>query len=159
MTKEIVVLAAVSQESLELDGADVECPHTDELKADILKLNGIDVHRVKNAIFIPLPESLWRSSGSEACSCGKCDGRGMWDTLSVAAKAMDRYRDYTYTCHYPELHAAVYARRKAKVNGYDYKNQAWVVDGKYVSCVHRSECNCFGRLHAGEPVAVNAEVR
>ena len=40
------------------------------------------------------------------------------------------------------------------VNGYDYKNQAWVVDGKYVKCGHPAEmnCKCFGKLHEGEDV-------
>jgi len=42
-------------------------------------------------------------------------------------------------------------------NGYDYTNQAWVVDGKYVRCGHGTRpgfevnCKCFGRLHEGEP--------
>lgn len=35
---------------------------------------------------------------------------------------------------------------------YDYTNQAWVVDGKYVRCGHKAEigCKCFGRQHEGE---------
>ncbi len=35
---------------------------------------------------------------------------------------------------------------------YDYKNQAWVVDGRYESCAHppSMNCRCYGRLHAGE---------
>ena len=36
------------------------------------------------------------------------------------------------------------------INGYDYNNQAWVVDGKYVNCGHNYDCNCFAREHAGE---------
>ena len=38
------------------------------------------------------------------------------------------------------------------MNGYDYENQAWVVDGRYVRCGHPASmnCNCYGRLHAGE---------
>ena len=44
-------------------------------------------------------------------------------------------------------------------NGYDYTNQAWVIDGKYVRCGHgtldggygtQKACNCYGRLHEGE---------
>lgn len=37
------------------------------------------------------------------------------------------------------------------VNGYDYKNQAWVVDGVYVDCGHPQsmECACFGRVNKG----------
>ena len=38
------------------------------------------------------------------------------------------------------------------INGYDYKNQAWVLGGCYVSCGHPAtkKCNCYGRLHDGE---------
>lgn len=50
------------------------------------------------------------------------------------------------------------------LNGYDYEKQAWVYDGKYQDCGHPEEgeqtifgdifpgCNCYGRLHKGEPV-------
>ncbi len=42
-------------------------------------------------------------------------------------------------------------------NGFDYDNQAWVINGLYVDCGHdhNKPCpggNCFGRTHAGEPV-------
>ena len=35
---------------------------------------------------------------------------------------------------------------------YDYKNQAWVVNGKYIRCGHPAEmnCQCYGKLHEGE---------
>ena len=35
---------------------------------------------------------------------------------------------------------------------YDYKNQAWIVDGKYVKCGHPDimPCNCYGKKHEGE---------
>lgn len=47
----------------------------------------------------------------------------------------------------------------ANINGYDFANQAWVLNGRYVDCAHvRQDCGCFGRLHAGEPVAKNANV-
>ena len=38
------------------------------------------------------------------------------------------------------------------LNGYDYVNQAWVKDGKYVPCGHSvpMQCSCYGRLHQGE---------
>lgn len=44
--------------------------------------------------------------------------------------------------------------------GYDYRNQAWVVDGRYVACSHPAsmKCNCYGTVHAGEPLAANADV-
>ena len=38
------------------------------------------------------------------------------------------------------------------INGYDYDNQAWVLDGRYVLCGHPPDmaCICYGRSHAGE---------
>lgn len=35
---------------------------------------------------------------------------------------------------------------------FDYKNQAWVVQGKYMSCGHpeNMNCNCYGKKHQGE---------
>lgn len=37
-------------------------------------------------------------------------------------------------------------------NGYDYTNQAWVLDGKYVRCGHPEsmDCGCYSREHDGE---------
>lgn len=36
--------------------------------------------------------------------------------------------------------------------GFDYKNQAWVQNFKYVSCGHPDsmDCDCYGRSHEGE---------
>lgn len=36
------------------------------------------------------------------------------------------------------------------INGFDYINQAWVKDGRYVDCGHPQVCNCYGHLHMGE---------
>ena len=38
------------------------------------------------------------------------------------------------------------------INGYDYDNQAWVIDGKYVRCGHpeNMDCGCYGKEHEGE---------
>jgi len=33
---------------------------------------------------------------------------------------------------------------------YDYTNQAWVCDGKYLRCAHEGPCDCYGTAHAGE---------
>lgn len=43
------------------------------------------------------------------------------------------------------------------IKGYDYKNQAWIRDGKYVRCGHLEsmKCNCYGRLHEGEKADKN----
>jgi hypothetical protein len=44
------------------------------------------------------------------------------------------------------------------IDGYDYANQAWVVDGKYVRCGHPESmaCGCYGRVHAGEETKLPA---
>ena len=43
--------------------------------------------------------------------------------------------------------------------GYDYTNQAWVVDGVYQDCGHPNvDCGCFAREHKGQPVFVGATV-
>lgn len=38
------------------------------------------------------------------------------------------------------------------VNGYDYENQAWVENGKYIRCGHPAnmDCKCYGKTHDGE---------
>ena len=40
----------------------------------------------------------------------------------------------------------------AEATRYDYENQAWVVDGRYVRCGHpdNMDCGCYGREHEGE---------
>lgn len=45
-----------------------------------------------------------------------------------------------------------YYRNDVLCSGYDYDNQAWVEDGKYVRCGHpdRMNCGCYGRIHEGE---------
>ena len=41
---------------------------------------------------------------------------------------------------------------------FDYTNQAWIVNGRYVRCGHvdAMNCGCFGKLHEGEPVRSDA---
>ena len=38
--------------------------------------------------------------------------------------------------------------------GFDYNNQAWYQNGVYIPCGHPKSmvCQCYGTLHAGEPV-------
>ncbi len=38
------------------------------------------------------------------------------------------------------------------MHGYDYDNQAWVVDGCYIRCGHPEgmDCRCYGKDHEGE---------
>lgn len=51
-------------------------------------------------------------------------------------------------------------RLVSNVSGYDYRNQAFVVNGKYLACSHPASmaCDCFGTRHAGEPLKANADV-
>ena len=41
---------------------------------------------------------------------------------------------------------------------YDYENQAWLVNGRYVSCSHPAamDCQCYGKVHTGEWPQVKA---
>ncbi len=43
---------------------------------------------------------------------------------------------------------------------FDYKNQAWVRDGKYARCGHPEsmDCKCFGKVHEGEDVRPDANL-
>lgn len=36
--------------------------------------------------------------------------------------------------------------------GFDYQNQAWIQDGRYLRCGHPEDmpCQCYGRLYEGE---------
>jgi len=38
------------------------------------------------------------------------------------------------------------------MSGFDYENQAWVLDGKYLGCGHspKTNCGCYGKEHKGE---------
>lgn len=38
--------------------------------------------------------------------------------------------------------------------GFDYQNQAWVENGRYVRCGHLDahNCDCYGKTHEGEAV-------
>jgi hypothetical protein len=67
-----------------------------------------------------------------------------------------------------ERHAE--ANHPKVINGYDYTNQAWVLDGVYVRCGHPevgdvlpegtvwTGCTCYGLEHEGEPPTVNASI-
>jgi len=38
------------------------------------------------------------------------------------------------------------------LTAYDYRNQAWIVNGVYKRCGHPDSmnCQCYGKLHEGE---------
>jgi hypothetical protein len=50
----------------------------------------------------------------------------------------------------------VYDEAGVLQSGYDYTNQAWVMDGKYVACGHPDDmnCKCYGKVHEGEPATI-----
>lgn len=39
-------------------------------------------------------------------------------------------------------------------NGFDYRNQAWIEDGRYMPCSHPKPCTCYGTKHELEPVLI-----
>ncbi len=41
---------------------------------------------------------------------------------------------------------------------YDYINQAWLVNGLYITCSHVDACDCYGKAHAGETAAPRADI-
>ena len=45
------------------------------------------------------------------------------------------------------------------INGYDYKNQAWVKDGQYIRCGHPEtmDCGCFGKVNQGVQTGAGGE--
>jgi len=42
------------------------------------------------------------------------------------------------------------------INGYDYTNQAWVLNGQYIVCGHPADmdCGCYGKEYAGKETPV-----
>jgi hypothetical protein len=88
---------------------------TSELTQAAAKLRGINVHRVGDTIFMPLPHELWRPC--DGCDCDVCkkDGtQGYWDTLAVSGKATRSGRyEHTWTVHYPDLHNVTTRKAKA----------------------------------------------
>lgn len=49
-----------------------------------------------------------------------------------------------------------YRRAESETSAYDYDNQAWTINGRYVRCGHPEsmDCGCYGRLHAGEKASL-----
>lgn len=41
---------------------------------------------------------------------------------------------------------------------FDYRHQAWLENGRYIACGHCAPCDCYGRLHEGEPAAPDADI-
>ena len=41
---------------------------------------------------------------------------------------------------------------------FDYKHNAWVVNGVYAPCGHGQPCTCYGTIHQGKPPAADADL-
>lgn len=41
---------------------------------------------------------------------------------------------------------------------FDYRNQAWLKNGRYMRCGHTEPCGCYGRLHEGGTAALDVEL-
>jgi hypothetical protein len=77
--------------------------------------------------------------------------------------------DMTMTCHHNTRHTGgsnvartsndQFDGQGILLNGFDYANQAWVKDGKYIRCGHPEtmDCQCYGKEHAGESVTLSIE--
>jgi hypothetical protein len=59
------------------------------------------------------------------------------------------------------MNNAIITETGTLVNGYDYTNQAWVMNGKYVRCGHPDamDCDCYGKEHEGETCEVRGDGR
>lgn len=44
---------------------------------------------------------------------------------------------------------------------FDYKKQAWVINGVYAPCNHPEamNCSCYGKRHAGEKAVITEHCR
>lgn len=117
---------------------------------EVAKFNGsMSAEEVRKAFDNGL--SVWTSFSRYVPVCEEVsDGQAAWET----AMGM---RGYAGSPAQQQDTKPLPAYRN---NAYDYENQAWVVDGRYVSCDHPEDmkCGCFGRIHAGESPAANAEI-
>jgi hypothetical protein len=74
----------------------------------VVRLRRVEVKRVGQSIFIPLPRELWIPC--DGCCCVYCspvaqqsNPEAYWDTLAVSTNPREQY---TWTVHAPELHGA-----------------------------------------------------
>jgi len=51
-----------------------------------------------------------------------------------------------------------YCKDKNKLS-YDYKNQVWIKEGKYLDCGHPEtmDCQCYGRLNSGKKAVITKD--
>jgi hypothetical protein len=115
---------------------------------------------------------IWTSAGLDwrielLRRCGMAEhAAGMaltkWERIPQGAQELLAERHFDIMCErlLKDVMAATVDTHAndASLCGYDYHNQAWVEDGKYVACGHGTPCDCFGTRHAGEPIKANADI-
>jgi len=77
--------------------------------------NGARAFYHKNTIFIPIPgEFATQDAQNIGCSCGYCDGDGIWDTIAICAKPGRKREpfDHAWTVHHPELRDVDFDKRR-----------------------------------------------
>lgn len=53
----------------------------------------------------------------------------------------------------------IYNKEGRLMEGYDYDNQAWVKNGKYIRCAHSyfHNCKCYGKINEGRETIAKGE--
>jgi len=118
---------------------------------------------------LPNPDDYTVQSFTDDSDCPDCGGIGADHhagcdskhlTISQQAKTILADTDEALSVEINLVALTALAAREL-LNGFDYTNQAWVRNGRYVRCGHPApmNCDCYGRLHHGETVAPGTEVR
>ena len=77
--------------------------------------NGARVFRTDDTIFVPIPGDLCvQEERNIGCSCGFCNGDGLWDTIAIRAKPkLEREPfEHAWTVHHPELRDIDFSERR-----------------------------------------------
>jgi hypothetical protein len=113
----------------------------------------------QNAAFDQLHKTdTLRKNNADAADARSSLAKQYRNLATVAEKLGAVHTSTSFTNLAAELDA-ISASTAAPVNGYDYKNQAWIRNGRYYDCNHpERNCGCYGRKHAGEPAAADAEI-
>ncbi len=74
------------------------------------------------------------------------------------ARARRERRHMQFVAPFPAKVRATHWVKPVTGSHFDYTNQAWTIDGKYVRCGHPEHmgCQCYGKLHEGETAEAGA---
>jgi len=84
---------------------------------------------------------------------GRMSGYIAAESLLLAELEATRLWNESRGCiNYLELVEITPPAKHKVVLGFDYDNQAWIQNDRYLRCHHPAEmnCQCYGRLHNGE---------